>query len=131
MKSTGEWGRVVPARNSPHPYSESFAKLYIEDLPFEELQRRGYRLEEAQDLVVEATAIDSSTLPDEIEGVDVAKFSGAVVKCAETGNNFNLQRAELEFYKKLSIPLPRRHWRVRLNELILARELMPDGLDVI
>ncbi len=130
MKSTGEWGRVVPASFSPHPYSESFAKLYLEDLPSETLRRRGYRLEEAEEPVVEAAAIDSSSLPDDIAEVEATKLAGAVVRCAETGKNFNLQRAELEFYKKLSIPLPRRHWRVRLNELILARELMPEVLDL-
>jgi hypothetical protein len=103
MKSSGEWGEFFPVSASPYAYNDSVAQLYL-PLAREEALRRGYRWndEEARqtaprDAIVPPGAI--ADVPDSI--VD------AVLKCEATGRGFKLNRAELDFYRKMSLPVPR------------------------
>lgn len=134
MRETGEWGMFLSPKLSPHPYSESLARDYLADISDAEILRRGYRPEPAQELAAAASGrrvLDASELPDAVDGLDLSEFAGAVLRCEQTGNNFNLQRRELEFYARFRIPLPRVHWRARMQEKILGRVRIADELDVV
>lgn len=106
--------------------------MFIDDIPERELKARGYRLDVAPaEKTSHATGADASTLPDDISSADIDEFAGKVVRCEVSGERFNFQRPELEFYCRFHVPLPREHWRVRLNRLQDFRKKMPEQLDVI
>lgn len=128
MKKTGEWGSFLPPSQAPHLYNESFGAQHIEQLPDDELARRGYRMGEPAELFSAVGGIDSSLLPDEIDEDQFDSYAGKVICCETSKQNFNLQRAEIEFYRRFSIPVPHKHWRVRLNELVDARDRMPEDV---
>ncbi len=107
--------------------------MFIDDIAEEQLKARGYRLDtkKQEDNAQHAQAVAASTLPNDISTVDIADFTGKVVRCQVSGERFNFQKPELEFYRRFQIPIPREHWRVRLNRLQDFRKKMPEDLDVI
>ena len=58
-------------------------------------------------------------------------YSGKVFRCPETGQNFNLQRKEIEFYRRFNIPLPRIGWHSAFDRLIAQRVRPPEDLGCI
>ncbi len=130
MKQTGEWGEFFPQSCCPHYYDESFAGDYIESLPQPELLHRGYRILGAQPQAEPPEAVFGADLPESASAID-SSFLSRPIKCISTGAYFNFQKSELEFYRKHSVPLPRIHWRVRLRNLLDARDKISEDIDVV
>lgn len=129
MKSTGEWGEFPHPSIAPHSYEESWIPNFMEDIDIQERVRRGYRSREPQIDIPAAAEIDPGVIPDHIAECDVESLAGSVLRCPESGQRFNLQKRELEFYLRFSIPVPRLHWSHSLTKLIAGRDRMPDDVD--
>jgi hypothetical protein len=125
MQETGQWGQFFPPRISPYDYRESGAPDMIDPLPDAELRRRGYRFENLPRVSPAVDALDAKLLPDDIREVAADDLTGRPVRCESSGLAFNYQHQELKFYKRLGIPLPRKHWRVALSELLNERTKIP------
>jgi hypothetical protein len=124
MSANGEWGEFLSPKYAPLYYEESLGPDLIESVSDAELSRRGYCTRPAvqQGAVGE---IDSSSLPEHIDQVDVGELAGRSVAGAASGQAFRYQRKELEFYKKHRIALPLQHWRINLQEMLHKRTLLP------
>ena len=109
MKQTGEWGQFFPAQMSPFPYDTSFAG-YMQPLSQAEATDRGYawRGEESVfDTKVSSQApIPQLTMPDNINDYSDT-VAPAILTCSITGKAFRLQQAELNFYRRQGLPIPR------------------------
>ncbi len=123
MKSTGEWCEWFPVQVSTNTYQESWAHEYLEDIPEEEIHRRGYKIGTVTHQAADANAVDVEKLPQPIAAEMVL---GKSIRCRVSGQAFSFQAAELEFYRKYSIPVPPVHWRERLKALLSQRERMPE-----
>lgn len=108
MKTTDEWGTFFPYQTLPFAYNESAAQDYF-PLSREDAIRRGFRWREIVDTPPEAKNIlTAAQLPDSIDEVsdDVLQIA---IRCAATGKLFKVIKQELDFYRKMKLPLPRLH----------------------
>lgn len=101
MKKTGEWGDGFLPSFTRYAYNETVAQQYY-PLTKEAAEKLGYRWHE-----------ENQEKPDgTLENV---------VICEVSGKAFRLTKQELEFYKKLELPLPTKHPEVRMKERDLQR----------
>lgn len=123
MKDTNEYGKLFPASLTPHYYNESYAMEFM-PLSKEEAIKRGYMW---RDKMIEE-AVDkeaaSTQMPDHIHQVsdDILK---EVFICAQTGEKYRLVKAELDFYRRFQIPLPRVAPLVRIQNLSRYLQILP------
>lgn len=95
MKKTGEWGDSFVPRFSRYDYNETVAQLYY-PLSKDEASKLGYSWHE-----------ENMEKPEgDLENV---------VICEVSGKPFRLTKQELEFYKKLDLPMPKKHPEIRMK----------------
>ncbi|MCX6807376.1 MAG: hypothetical protein NTZ80_01015 [Patescibacteria group bacterium] len=111
MINSKEWGEFFPASISPFAYNETIANEHF-PLSKEQVLNSGLRWIDKEDKVSEVKKVISKNeiLPiihvtDEI--LDCA------IKCEKTGRLFKLQKMELDFYRKIGLPIPYLHPDVR------------------
>ena len=107
MQKTGEWGQPFPAWMSPFGYNKTTAQMYY---PLTEKQAKEQRFHwDNQDVSppdVEKI-IPAKDLPDNIDDMPDAIADGAII-CEETGKAFRITKKELDFYRQIRVPIPRR-----------------------
>ena len=108
MQKTDEWGEFFPASISTFGYNESVAQEFF-PLTKEEALQKGFQWssEEVPAPAVKRT-IKAAQLPDTTSEVpdDILHWA---IECEITGKPFRIIRQELDFYRKQSLPLPRKH----------------------
>ena len=112
MKSTGEWGAFWPFQILPFAYNESSAQDYF-PLTQEEAVSQGFLWREIEDPVPQVEKIiDADRLPDSIDDVpdDVLNWA---IRCEQTGKPFRIIKGELEFYRRMRLPIPHLHPNIR------------------
>jgi len=108
MRKTGEWGMFFPPETSAFGFNETMASVYF-PLSKEEVLRRGWKWREGEEEPPQADRIiEAKDLPDTIDEVtdDILK---AAVRCAVSGRLFKLTKQELDFDRKMRLPIPRLH----------------------
>ena len=103
MKKTGEWGEFFPISLSPFSYNESVVNEYY-PLSKEEVLNKGYRWKEKD---VKEYAAQNYIIQDNIKDV-LEDICNEVLSCEVTGKNYKIIKQELEFYRKMNLPIPRR-----------------------
>ncbi len=113
MQERGEWGEFFPIEKSPFAYNETLAQDYF-PLTKKEAEERGWKWveEEKQEISGVTKKIPASKLPDTISEIPDDILNWAIT-CEESGKPFRIQKAELEFYRKMGIPIPHFHPNVR------------------
>ena len=108
MQSTGEWGEFFPVTLSPFAYNETNAQLYY-PLSKKEVSDRNWRWQTPEDRMqnIEKT-IKASEIPQNIGGVPDDILNWAIT-CEETRRPFRIIKQELEFYRKMKLPIPHFH----------------------
>ncbi len=121
MMSTGEWGEFFPMELSSFAYNETLAEEYF-PLSKEEILKRGLKWQDDQepDLSGVTKKIDARRLPENISDIpdDILNWA---IECEESGKLFRIQKAELEFYRKMNLPIPRFHFLVRHEKRRIMR----------
>ncbi len=120
MEKNGEWGEFFPIGLSPFAYNETLAQEYF-PLTAEQVTSRGWRWkQEERPEFPELRKIPAQDLPDSIQEVpdEIVKYG---IVCRESGKVFQIQKAELEFYRKMRLPLPRLHPDVRHQKRMALR----------
>lgn len=122
MHKTGEWWNFFPMSISTFGYNETVA-MDSYPLTCEEAQWHGYNWmdkefyinvpEKYQKLVIKDLPQDIKDVQDDI--------LDKVIVCKETWKPFRLVKAELEFYRKHSLPLPHKHPDQRHKERLKRR----------
>ncbi|MBI5754082.1 hypothetical protein HZA40_03000 [Candidatus Peregrinibacteria bacterium] len=116
MKKGGGWGQFFPVSLSPFAYNET-ASNYRFPLTKEKALKQGYRWsEEDPKEYLKQTYI----LEDDLKDVD-GGVCEQILACANCGKNYKIMPKELAFYKKLSIPLPRKCTDCRFMERFSSR----------
>lgn len=125
MKSTSEWGEWFPPSIAPHSYQESSVHETNAPIPLETARERGYRVAAEAPVSRTAGAIEAKDLPEVLTPENAAALLSKSIVCEKTGQLYNFQRRELDFYLRHGIPAPRRHWFERMQAHIDRRELIP------
>lgn len=108
MRETGEWGEFFPVSLSPFAYNETVAQEYF-PLTKEEVQKRGWQWrEEKEEAPKVAKVIPAEKLPDAIDDVpdDILNWA---IECEATKRPFRIIKQELDFYRKMQLPIPHFH----------------------
>lgn len=110
MHNTGEYGEFFPKELSPFAYNETTA-LYYYPKTKEQVLELGYRWKN-QESKSYNISIKEENIPDNISDIDES-FSEEIIECAHIGKceencstAFRLTKNEIQFYKKMNIPIP-------------------------
>ncbi|PIR86931.1 MAG: hypothetical protein COU11_02860 [Candidatus Harrisonbacteria bacterium CG10_big_fil_rev_8_21_14_0_10_49_15] len=100
-----KYGEFLPAEFSPLAYNESLAQTFF-PLTKEEAVAQGYQWRDEERRQIEPT-IQAGDLPDNIADVqdDVLK---QIIGCQTCGAAFRIIPMELDFYRNIKLPIPRR-----------------------
>jgi hypothetical protein len=116
---TNEWGEFFPVELSPFAYNETVAQEYF-PMTKEEVLAKGWKWREEEDKIPDVKKIiPAEKLPDDIGDIpdDILNWA---IKCEKTGRPFKIQKPELEFYRKMNLPIPHFHPDVR-HEMRMAK----------
>jgi hypothetical protein len=120
LKVDWEWWEFFPANISPFWYNETIAQEYFPFSKPEILEQNfNYSDYEASEPKVEKI-IPGSKLPEDILKIpdDILNWA---IKCEKSWKIFKIIKAELEFYRKHNLPIPKRHPDIRHLERIKFR----------
>ena len=111
MRQHGEWGGFFPPLMSPFAYNDSMASIYV-SLEKEEAQRYKFPWREEDSTEIKAAPV---SIPDALADFDDS-FRNTPLNCSRSGRAYRITKAELEFYQKMSLPVPRLHPELRVKE---------------
>lgn len=123
MRKTGEWGEFFPASISPFGYNETVANEYF-PLTREEALAKGFKWSDYEAPKPQAaktiSAENMKKLPDSIDQIPDDVLNWALT-CEVSGKLYKIQPAELAFYRKMKLPIPRRHPDIRHADRMALR----------
>ncbi|KKT18758.1 MAG: hypothetical protein UW07_C0002G0016 [Candidatus Nomurabacteria bacterium GW2011_GWF2_43_8] len=116
-----KYGEFFPFEFSSFGYDETIAREYF-PLSKDEAVARGYNW---KDRVENKYAITKKAeeLPDDIKNVDDSILN-EVIECAVTKKAFKITSFELQFYRRMDIPLPRIHQDERYKKRLAFKNPM-------
>jgi len=122
MMRTGEWGEFFPKEISPLAYNESIAQDYFY-LTREEADKQGWQWKERNEKKLNIqNIVPAKKLPKTINETSDEVLNW-VIECEKTAKAFKIQKFELEFYRKMRLPLPHFHPDVRHERRMRKRNL--------
>ena len=103
MRQTGEWGEFFPAQLAPFSYNESIAQEYM-PLSRDEAIKRGLRWKDnfPPPAVLGEMVLPPATITESSDSVLQQTFC-----CELSGKPYRIIKAELDFYRRMRLPLPR------------------------
>lgn len=113
MTKTGEWGEFFPPELSPFAYNETVAQEYY---PLN--QETAFRWKE--DKSEHSYKGPDVEIPDDINDVEDLICKN-ILKCEKSGKLYKIIPEELNFYRKMQIPVPRRSADQRHKDRINLR----------
>lgn len=111
LRSENSWGSFVSVQLAPFAYNETVAQDYY-PLTKEEALARGYRWRDDMPGTRGKETIDTHSVPDSIDQVPDSILK-EILACIECGKNYKIVHKELELYRHLRVPLPRRCFSCR------------------
>ncbi len=108
MQKTNQWGEFLPASMSPFGYNETVAQEYL-PLTRANVSERGWEWNDEEAPIAKAEkVIAASQLPDSITDIpdDILHWA---IECEATKRHFKITKQELDFYRKMPLPVPRFH----------------------
>ena len=119
LKTRGVYGDFFPAELAFFSYNETIGQDN-RPLTREQALTEGFRWEDEIKKTEGKGTLKIEDIPDNIKEVQDSILD-EVLTCMKCSRNYRLIRRELEFYKKMSIPIPRECWNCRFTERILRR----------
>ncbi|MDD5041240.1 MAG: hypothetical protein PHX87_03135 [Candidatus Peribacteraceae bacterium] len=108
MRADKKWGEFFPVELSPFAYNETVAQEYFPLTKAEALKRGWKWREEKEEAPKVSKVIPAEKLPDSNDDVpdDILNWA---IECEATKRPFRIIRQELDFYRKMRLPIPRFH----------------------
>jgi len=127
MQANGERGEFLHPSLSPFGYNESVAQQFFPTTKEALLVQHGHKWSDFS---------SDPKVPDNAEFVYPAKLSnqewkalmdddriaGKIFICEVSSRPFNVQKVEVEFYRKHRLPLPKKHSDIRHQERMQLRQ---------
>ncbi len=117
MKKEKTYGDFFPPRLSPFGYNETLAKEYF---PMEEKEAEEKKFNWQKNATGTYGKETIKEIPKTIEEVGENALK-EVFACEECKKNFRLTKSELDFYKRMGIPLPHKDFECRHHERMSER----------
>ena len=116
-----KYGEFFPYELCPFGYNETVINDHF-SLTKEEIIEKGYPYKEKVDNKYIIT-LKAEDIPDNIKNIDDSILN-EVIKCEKSGKAFKITPFELQFYKRMNIPIPRLHPDERYKERMKLRNPM-------
>jgi hypothetical protein len=113
MKNTGEFGEFFPIEISPFAYNETHAFDFY-PITKEEILEKGWKWkDDIYEIPKVEKTIPANLLPETINEIPDDILNWAIVETSQcnvsTNRPFKIIKPELDFYRKMNLPIPRRH----------------------
>lgn len=119
LKSKNLYGLFMPPKLALFAYNETTGNDNML-LSKEEALKQGFRWEENIQVTKGKETVRSEDMPDNIKDVPDSILN-EIMGCGECGRNYRLIKPELEFYRLMSVPLPRKCFNCRFVDRIKRR----------
>jgi hypothetical protein len=119
LKDKDLYGLYLPPELSPWAYNETLAQEFF-PLSKEETLAQGFRWEDEIFQTRGQETLKPDRIPDRIQDVSDSILDKILV-CVNCGRNYRLIKSELEFYRKMLIPIPRKCFNCRHLERVARR----------
>lgn len=116
-----KFGEFFPSELSYFKYNETVAQDYY-PLSFEEVKKRNLTWQDRLQFTTGKETMKPEALPDSIHDVSDS-ITDEILACAECGRNYRIVSAELKFYRRMAIPIPRRCFYCRHRSRFVLRNL--------
>jgi len=126
MKKDGTFGQYFPATLAPFSYNESLSQDFF-PLEKDEALERGFKWEEKVTGTYGKETIKKGEAPNTIDNID-ENILKEILVCEDCGKNYRLVQAELDFYKRMHLPIPHKDFECRHRDRMSkrnGRELWP------
>ncbi len=119
LKSLGEWGLYMPPAVAPFAYNETIGQ---DNMPLtrDKAIVEGLRWEDNLQITKGKETIKSEAIPDHIRDVQDSILK-EVLACISCGRNYRIIGPELQLYRRLIIPIPRKCFYCRHQDRIARR----------
>jgi len=111
LKTDGLYGNFFPPALSPFGYNETLAKDYY-PMDKKEAVQSGFKWQDVETHTVGKETIPKGSLPSTIEEVEDS-ITKEVLACEVCGRNFRLVPAEVDFYRRMHLPVPSQDFECR------------------
>lgn len=119
MKADGTYGQFFPPEISPFGYNETLSKEYF-PMNRDEALIKNFRWQEKNTGTFGKETISEENIPNSIEKTPDTIVS-EILACNECGKNYKITQAELDFYKRLNIPIPHKDFECRHQDRMSKR----------
>ena len=116
MIADKEWGEFAPIENSQFAFNETMAYEYF-PLKREEVEKRGWKWIDKKD---EQRPAEKFEIPDNIGDVEISILN-KILTCEKSGRAYKVIPHELDYLKKMGLPIPRLHPDERHNARMAKR----------
>ncbi|HEV7702364.1 MAG TPA: hypothetical protein VGO63_02895 [Candidatus Paceibacterota bacterium] len=119
MRQEGTYGEFLPPSMSPFGYNETLAKEYF-PMDKAEAKEKGFNWQKETSGTYGVETIKQEDMPQTIEEV-TEDILNQVLVCKDCKKNFRITKGELDFYKRMNIPLPHKDFECRHQERMSKR----------
>ncbi|KKT00286.1 MAG: hypothetical protein UV77_C0005G0023 [Candidatus Nomurabacteria bacterium GW2011_GWA1_43_17] len=119
LKKEGVYGEMMPPRLSPFPYNDTLAQEYY-PLTEKEARALGYEWQTKASGTYGKETIAEKDTPATIGEVS-EDILNQVLVCKDCKKNFQITRAEFDFYKRMNLPLPHKDFECRHQDRMKKR----------
>ena len=119
MKKEGAYGDFFPPALSPFGYNDTLAQEYY-PLTEKEAREKGFNWQTETSGTYGKETIKESEIPETIDAV-TEDILNQVLACKDCKKNFRITKGELDFYKRMNIPLPHKDFECRHQDRMKKR----------
>ncbi len=119
LTDLGVYGLMIPSKLSPFAYNETTA---ADNMPLtkEEALAQGFKWEDDIQKTEGKETLKPEEIPDHIKDIPDT-FTKEVLVCVDCNRNYKITEQELQFYKKMVLPIPRKCFYCRHKDRISNR----------
>jgi hypothetical protein len=119
FKKEGIFGQFFSPEVAPFAYNESLIQDFS-PLSKDEAIKRGYKWQDKTTGTYGKETIKKGEIPNIPEDI-IDNFINEILVCEECNKNFRLIQAELDFYKRMHLPIPHKDFECRHNKRMSKR----------
>ncbi|MEK9182790.1 MAG: hypothetical protein AAB809_01785, partial [Patescibacteria group bacterium] len=119
LKRGGIYGEFLPPALSPFGYNETLAKEYF-PMTEKEAKEKGFNWQKETSGTYGKETIKEENIPETISEVS-EEILNEVLVCKDCKKNFRITKSELDFYKRMNIPLPHKDFECRHQDRMSKR----------
>ncbi len=119
MKKEGVYGDFLSPTLSPFGYNEVLAREYF-PMTEKEAKEKGFNWQEQTTGTFGKETLKEKDMPETIRDV-TDKILQEVLVCTDCKKNFRITKSELDFYKRMGLPLPHKDFECRHQDRMKKR----------